>query len=85
MNNITTSNAITCAVGTIGLMSTADQIQQWLYIAVIAISAIATIAGLINSWVHAHKVDTDELNKLKDDLDKLEEATKPNKDQEDKD
>lgn len=77
MNTITTSNAATCAIGTIAVMSTTvDQIQQWVYIVVIAISAIATIVGLIHTWKTDRTIDKSELNKLQDDLKKIEDATK---------
>lgn len=77
MNTITTSNAATCAIGTIAVMSTTvDQIQQWVYIVVIAISAIATIVGLIHTWKTDHTINKSELNKLQDDLKKIEDVTK---------
>lgn len=75
VNTITTSNAVTCAVGVVAYATVTDQIQQWLYIVVIAISAVATIIGLINTWKTSRTIDKNEMNKLQDDLKKIEDAT----------
>lgn len=85
MDMYPTTNAVTCITATIGMMSVADAVQQWVYIAVVALSALVGLIGLVRSVIKEHgKVDDNQLNKLQDDLDKLEnELEKASKNKED--